>query len=73
MRVISVIEGGAAAAAEIESGDLIVRYGGHWIDDVDDLHRLLIDSRIGASAPLELVRRGRRLTVNVIARESEAG
>jgi serine protease Do len=67
-----VLEGGAAAAADIESGDLIVRYDGQWIGGVDDLHRLLIDSRIGAAAPLELVRRGRRLTFNVVARENDA-
>jgi S1-C subfamily serine protease len=73
VRVISVLEGGAAAEADIESGDLIVRFDGQWIGGVDDLHRLLIDSRIGAPAALELVRRGRRLTVNVVARESEAG
>ena len=65
--------GGAAAQAEVEAGDLLVRFDGHWIGGVDDLHRLLIDSRIGASAPLELVRRGRLLTLNVVARESDAG
>jgi len=71
VRVISVIDGGAAAQAGIESGDLIVRFDGQWIGGVDDLHRLLIESRIGAAAPLELVRRGRRLTLDVVARESE--
>jgi S1-C subfamily serine protease len=70
VRVISVLDGGAAGRPEIESGDLIVRFDGQWIGGVDDLHRLLIDSRIGAAAPLELVRRGRRLSVDVIrARE----
>jgi S1-C subfamily serine protease len=64
-----VIEGSAAAAADIESGDLLVRFDGHWIEGVDDLHRLLIDSRIGAPATLELVRRGRRLSVDLIPRE----
>jgi S1-C subfamily serine protease len=73
VRVISVLEGGAAAEAEVESGDLLVRFDGHWIGGVDDLHRLLIDSRIGASAPLELVRRGRLITLNVVARESDVG
>jgi S1-C subfamily serine protease len=71
VRVISVLDGGAAAQAGIESGDLIVRFDGQWIGGVDDLHRLLIESRIGAAAPLELVRRGRRLTLDVVARESE--
>jgi S1-C subfamily serine protease len=73
VRVINVLQGGAAAAAEVESGDLIVRFDGQWIGGVDDLHRLLIDSRIGAAAPLELVRRGRRLMLDVVARESEVG
>jgi S1-C subfamily serine protease len=73
VRIINVLDGSAAAAAELESGDLIVRFDGQWIGGVDDLHRLLIDSRIDASAPLEVVRRGRRLTVNVVARESDAG
>jgi S1-C subfamily serine protease len=73
VRVISVLEGGAAARAELEAGDLLVRFDGQWIGGVDDLHRLLIDSRIGAATPLELVRRGRRLKVDVVANESETG
>ena len=72
VRVLSVLEGSAAAAADIESGDLLVRFDGHWIEGVDDLHRLLIDSRIGASSTLELVRRGRRLSVDLIPREIAA-
>ena len=71
VRVISVLDGGAAEQAGVESGDLIVRFDGQWIGGVDDLHRLLIDSRIDAAAPLEIVRRGRRLTMDVIARESD--
>jgi S1-C subfamily serine protease len=72
VRVLNVLEGGAAAAAEIESGDLLVQFDGHWIAGVDDLHRLLIDSRIGFPARLELLRRGRRLSVEVIPREIAA-
>jgi S1-C subfamily serine protease len=72
VRVLSVLEGSAAAAADIESGDLLVRFDGHWIEGVDDLHRLLIDSRIGASSTLELVRRGRHLSVDLIPREIAA-
>jgi S1-C subfamily serine protease len=72
VRVLSVLEGSAAAAADIEAGDLLVRFDGHWIEGVDDLHRLLIDSRIGAPATLELVRRGRRLSVDLIPREIAA-
>jgi S1-C subfamily serine protease len=69
VRVLSVLENSAAAHAQVESGDLLVRFGDHWIEGVDDLHRLLIDSRIDIATPLELVRRGRRLTVDVTPRE----
>jgi len=69
VRVLNVIDGSAASAADIESGDLLVRFDGHWIGGVDDLHRLLIDSRIGTPAGLEVLRRGRRLSVEVVPRE----
>jgi S1-C subfamily serine protease len=69
VRVLNVLEHSAAAQAQIESGDLLVRFGGHWIEGVDDLHRLLIDSRIDSATTLELVRRGRRLSVEVTPRE----
>ena len=70
VRVLSVLEHSAAAQAQIESGDLLVRFGDQWIEGVDDLHRLLIDSRIDSATSLELVRRGRRLNVQVTPRES---
>jgi S1-C subfamily serine protease len=72
VRVLSVIENSAAAAAQIESGDLLLRFGEQWVEGVDDLHRLLIDSSIGATTTLELLRRGRRLTVEVTPREIAA-
>jgi S1-C subfamily serine protease len=72
VRVLSVIENSAAAAADVQSGDLLVRFGEQWIEGVDDLHRLLIDSSIGTAATLELMRRGRRLTIEVTPREIEA-
>jgi S1-C subfamily serine protease len=72
VRVLTVLENSAAAAADIESGDLLVRFDGQWIEGVDDLHRLLIDSRIGAASTLELVRRGRLLRVEVSPREIAA-
>ena len=72
LRVISVLAGSAAADADIESGDLLVRFDGHWIGGVDDLHRLLIDSRIGTATTLELIRRGRRISVELLPREIAA-
>jgi S1-C subfamily serine protease len=72
VRVLSVIDNSAAAAADIQSGDLLIRFAGQWIEGVDDLHRLLIDSSIGTATTLELVRRGRRLTIELTPREIAA-
>jgi S1-C subfamily serine protease len=71
VRVISRLADSAALEADIETGDLIVRCDGQWIGGVDDLHRLLIDSRIGTATTLELLRRGRRLSVEVVPRDVE--
>ncbi len=70
-RVIQVLPGGAAARAGIESGDLLVGFDAQRVGGVDDLHRLLIGSRIGSSVPLELIRRGRQLAVGVTPTEAD--
>jgi|GEM_PF-5674860 len=71
-RVIQVLPGGAAARAGIESGDLLVGFDAHRVGGVDDLHRLLIGSRIGSSVPLDLIRRGRPLAISITPAEAEA-
>jgi S1-C subfamily serine protease len=70
VRVLNILTGGPAASAGIESGDLMLRFDDHWVRGVDDLHRLLIDSRIGQSVPIELLRRGQRLRIQVTPGES---
>jgi S1-C subfamily serine protease len=71
-RVISVIGRGPAAQAGVESGDLIIRFDGQAVSGVDTLHRLLIGSRIGTPVPLELIRRGRRMRLDVSPVEAPA-
>ena len=71
VRVLSVMPDSAAAAADVQSGDLIVRFGQHWIGGVDDLHRLLLGSRIDMPERLELLRRAQRLSLQVVPRESD--
>jgi S1-C subfamily serine protease len=70
-RVLNILPGGPAAAADIESGDLIIAFDVHRVGGVDDLHRLLIGSRIGSPMPLELIRRGRRLEVEITPSEAD--
>ena len=72
VRVESVERDGPAARAGLEAGDLIVAFDGARIGGIDDLHRLLGAERIGQSASLAVLRRGRRLDLAVIAIERAA-
>jgi S1-C subfamily serine protease len=60
---------GAAAAAGVLSGDIIVALDGHPISDIDAMHRLLTEERVGRAIPLELLRRGQKMALTVTPRE----
>ncbi len=69
LRVLAVEPDGPAARAGVESGDLIVALGAQPVSGFDDLHRLLSDERVGQALELAVLRRGRRLSLNVTPRE----
>ena len=54
--LLNVVEGSAAAAAGLRERDVIIRFAGHPITGVDDLHRLLVDERNGQACEVELLR-----------------
>ena len=64
-RVMQALADKPAVRAGVETGDLIIGFDGQRVSGVDDLHRLLIGSRIGSSVPVELIRRERRLEVGI--------
>lgn len=64
-RVISVTSDGPGERAGIRTGDLIVAFDGQPVGGVDDLHRLLIGSRIGSTVALQVIRHGRRARLDV--------
>jgi S1-C subfamily serine protease len=63
VEVVDVSPRGLAAAAGVESGDLIVAMNDRLVSTVDDLHRLLSRLPRAASFELTVVRDGRRMTV----------
>jgi S1-C subfamily serine protease len=65
----SVAQDGAAAAAGLLSGDIIVELDGHPIGNIDELHRLLVEDRLGVSVPMVVLRRELKLTLPVVPRE----
>jgi S1-C subfamily serine protease len=65
VRITAVSEGTPAEEAGLRAGDVIVDFAGEPVSNIDDLHRLLTEERIGELVSLRVLRRGelRRLLV----------
>jgi S1-C subfamily serine protease len=70
VRVSTLEKDSPAAKAGLQSGDIIVAFGGAPVRTVDDLHRLLTGGRIGDGVELVALRRNQRLVLSVTPRES---
>jgi len=70
LMAVHVESGGPGHAAGIVEGDILVSFDGVAITNVDDLHRLLTDTRIGAPATLVVLRRGEKRQLEVVPAES---
>ncbi len=68
--VMSVVAGGPASRAGVHEGDVIVEADGTAIGGIDDLHRLLTESRIGQAMELSVAREARRMILRVTPEES---
>jgi S1-C subfamily serine protease len=68
IRVASIEPLSPAAAAGVRDGDVIVRFAGHDVTGVDDLHRLLDDERIGRPAELTVIRGAELVHLVVVPR-----
>ena len=63
--VASVEPDGVANNADLQTGDIIVGFGGQPVATVDDLHRLLTDATIGRTTQITVLRDGRQRGVMV--------
>ena len=68
--VNSVEKDSPAKRAGVNEGDLIVGYGDQTVESVDDLHRLLVDEKVGVKTPLAVIRRGEKAALTIVAEES---
>jgi S1-C subfamily serine protease len=69
VEIVEVVEDGPAARAGVRPEDLVVAVDATPVTTVDDLQRLMLGERIGVAVDVELVRDGRRLTVEVVPAE----
>src|SRR6266446_4633104 len=70
VRVQSTAPDGAARAAGLTSGDIIVAVDGIAVGDIDELHRLMTEERVGKPVPITVLRLLQKLEVAVTPRES---
>jgi serine protease Do len=63
--VAGVSEGGPAAKAKIEPGDVILSFDGKPIPDMRQLPRVVADTPIGKTVPVEVWRKGKTQTLQV--------
>src|SRR5215472_1608128 len=61
--------GGPASRAGVLAGDIIIAADGVTVCDIDDLHRLMTEERVGRSVPLVVLRQGQKLDLAVTPAE----
>jgi serine protease Do len=71
VEVVEVVQGSPAAEARLRAEDLIVAVDGEPVAKVDDVQRLMMGDRIGATVELEVLREGRRLRLRLVPVELE--
>jgi S1-C subfamily serine protease len=68
--VLSVEPGGAGEKAGLREGDVIINLGDEIVAGVDDLQRLLTESRVGTMTPVRLLRGSELISLNATPLES---
>jgi S1-C subfamily serine protease len=71
VQVASIERGGPASRAGFEQGDIIVAFAGQPVSGFDDLHRMLTEEKLGGHVAVEVLRRGRRQTLEIQPEESQ--
>ena len=61
--VVSAEPNSPAEKAGLQTGDVIVEFGGEPVSSIDALHKLLTESRIGVKTPLTTIRHAEKLSL----------
>ncbi len=69
VEVVEVMPDSPAAAAGLQTEDLIVSVDGSPVARVEEIQRLLVGDRIGADLVLEVIREGRRIGLRLVPAE----
>jgi S1-C subfamily serine protease len=65
VRVVSIEPDSPASQSALREGDVIVGFGGHDVESIDQLHRVLTEDRIGVATPLVVIRGTEKVEIHV--------
>ncbi len=67
--VVRVTEGGPADRADIQPGDVIIRYAGETVENTEDLQSRVVATRPGTTVPIVVLRDGAEVSLEVTVEE----
>jgi S1-C subfamily serine protease len=70
--IVSIEPHSPAQRAGLIEGDVIVGFGDQTVGSIDTLHRLLTHDQAGRRAPLTILRRNDKLTLDIVPEESKS-
>jgi S1-C subfamily serine protease len=70
VRVASVEPKSPAERAGLLSGDVLIEFAGSPVEDIDALHRMLTEDRVGASSPVVVLRGTEKRTLTLVPGEA---
>ena len=70
--VVSIEAGSPAQTAGMREGDIVVAFAGRPVAGIDELHRELVDERIGIPTTVTVIRGVEQLRMNVVPAERRA-
>jgi S1-C subfamily serine protease len=69
--VVSVEPGSPALHAGVRDGDILVAFDGQPVPDIDSLHRILTENRVGIASTLTFLRGTEKADVQIVPVENK--